>query len=56
MVNAAEPVDFEQPADNPTQSAMSSALLLKVRGVWLDNSLVISFENDFIVASLPSIY
>jgi hypothetical protein len=50
---AFEPVDFEHPAANPTQSAMSSALLIKVPGAWLDAGRLNSFEPDFIFTSHP---
>src|SRR5262245_11146290 len=50
-----EPVDFEHPTAHPTQSATSSALLIKVPGVWLDSGRLNSFDRDFIFASIPSI-
>src|SRR5262245_1239479 len=50
-----EPVDFEHPTAHPTQSATSSALLIKVPNAWLDTGRLNSFEPDFIFASLPSI-
>jgi hypothetical protein len=53
MVSVAGSVDLEHPAANPTQSAMSSALLIKVPGAWPDTGRPNSFEPDFIFASLP---
>src|SRR5262249_54904738 len=50
-----EPVDFEHPTAPPTQSATSSALLIKVPGAWLDTGRLNSFERDFIFAFLPFI-